>query len=329
MAQLADRVRHVERLKDETARTQKYHKREKVAYIGSEESNQEFDIAFGDVETKEVDTAELKPGPPYTCKSLRPSDGNNPVEPSNERYVPKTYTFGVTKCDEIYDILVADGQVVAPKDLKIPPLEQHKKKGFCKYHNYLGHNISRCSLFKDLVQKGLNEGRLKFGDKPKPQTQVDSDPLKVSSTMYTDISGCNMVEAIIDEVDNLSVEAEVETRVDVAECQMVDITKDAEYIEETTPKLQFDEKAKKLFSEDFRDLISIAEKDVLTTTSRCPGTLGTYQWVGIAFGVKNDGATYLKVKEVITSEKKAWNKITVCLAERKSRKPYRLGGGKR
>jgi len=108
MAQLAERVRHVERLNDEKAKTQKYHKREKVAYIGLNESNQEFDIAFGDVETKDYDITELKLGPPYPCKSLRPSDGNNPIESSNERYVPKTYTFDVTKCDEIYDLLVAD-----------------------------------------------------------------------------------------------------------------------------------------------------------------------------------------------------------------------------
>ena len=130
MAQLADRVRHVKRLKAEKARTQKYHKREKDAYIRSDEGKQEFDIAFGDVETKEVDIAELRPGPPYTCKSLRPSNGNNHVEPRIERYVPKTYTFDVTKCHEIYDLLVVDGQVVAPKDLIIPPLEQRKKSGF-------------------------------------------------------------------------------------------------------------------------------------------------------------------------------------------------------
>jgi hypothetical protein len=151
MTQLADRVRHVERLRAEKAITQKYHKREKVAYIESNERNQEFDIAFGNVKTKEVDIAELRPGPSYTCKSLRPSDGNNHVEPSNERYVPKTYTFDVIKCEEIYDLLVADGQVVAPKDLNIPPLKQHKKRVFCKYHNYLGHDTSRCSLFRDLV----------------------------------------------------------------------------------------------------------------------------------------------------------------------------------
>ena len=84
-----------------------------------------------------------------------------------------------------------------------------------------------------MIQKGLNEGRLKFGDKPKPQMQVDSDPLKEASMMYTDIAGCNMVEAIVDSVKNLAVEAEVEAEADVAECQMVAITKDVGYVEET------------------------------------------------------------------------------------------------
>ena len=179
--------------------------------------------------------------------------------------------------------------MVVPKDLKFPPLEQHQKRGFCKYHNFLGHNTSRCSLFRDLVQKGLNEGRLKFGNKPKPQMQVDSDPLKDVSIIYTDIAGCNMVEATIDVVEDLSVEAKVGTETDVAECRMVDIIKDAERIEETAPYPQFNEKM-------------------------C-------RWVMMSFGVKNDGATYQKVKEVITSDQNAWIKITIYLAEIKSRKP--------
>ena len=206
MAQLVDRVQHVERLRAEKARTQKYHKREKVAYVESNESDQEFDIAFGDVERGKVNITELKLGSTYTCKSLRPSDGKNPVGPSSERYVLKTYTFDITKSDEIFDLLVADGQVVVPKDLKIPPLEQRKKRDFCKYHNYLGHNTSHCSFFTDLVQKGLNEGRLKFGGKPKPQMQVDFDPLKDVDMMHTENVGCNMVAAIVDLVKKIYVE---------------------------------------------------------------------------------------------------------------------------
>jgi len=94
-----------------------------------------------------------------------PSDGRNPVETQNDKYTPKTYMFDVTKCDEIFDLLVADGQVVIPNDLKVSPLKQRKKKGFCKYHKFLGHKTSHCVLFRDLVQRGINEGRLKFGDK--------------------------------------------------------------------------------------------------------------------------------------------------------------------
>jgi len=48
MAQLADRVQNVERHRVEKDITQKYHKREKVAYVESNKSDQEFDIAFGD-----------------------------------------------------------------------------------------------------------------------------------------------------------------------------------------------------------------------------------------------------------------------------------------
>jgi predicted RNA methylase len=62
--------------------------------------------------------------------------------------------------------------------------------------------------------------------------------------MYTEIVGCNMVEAIVDAVEKLTVKAEVEAKVDVAECQMVDITKDIQSVEETVTEPPFDEKMK-------------------------------------------------------------------------------------
>jgi hypothetical protein len=48
------------------------------------------------------------------------------------------------------------------------------------------------------VQKALNEGILKFGDKTKPQIQVDVDPMKYVDVMYTKVADCNVVEAIVD-----------------------------------------------------------------------------------------------------------------------------------
>ncbi|KAK2450508.1 hypothetical protein QL285_009621 [Trifolium repens] len=119
IAQLADRVRQVERLRAEKVRNSKFHKKEKVAYIETYESENEFDDGQDYMENSEVNIAELKPGPPYTCKMLKPSNGNNPVEPKNDRFVSKTYTFDITKCDEIFDLLVTDGQIIVPKVLSL------------------------------------------------------------------------------------------------------------------------------------------------------------------------------------------------------------------
>lgn len=49
------------------------------------------------------------------CKLLTPSNGKNPIEPEkSDKFPKKTYTFDVTKCDEIFNLLVADGQILVP-----------------------------------------------------------------------------------------------------------------------------------------------------------------------------------------------------------------------
>lgn len=192
MAQLADRVRQVESMKAKKSRARKYHKKEKVPYVAAEEYYSSENEDFKN--DNKINVAELKPGPPYACKLLKPSNGKNPTEAGkSEKFVTKTYTFDVSKCDEIFDLLVKDGQIVVPQGLKDPPLNQKKKRGFCKFHNFLGHKTSYCVLFRDLVQKALNEGRLQFEEKPK--MQVDADPLKVEEEFYSEINDCMMIEA--------------------------------------------------------------------------------------------------------------------------------------
>ena len=81
-----------------------------------------------------------------------------------------------------------------PKGLKIPPIEQRKKRGFCKFHDYLGHNTSHCGSFRDSVQKALDEGRLKFGDKSNKPMQIDADLLKQTDFMYVEVVDVNIIE---------------------------------------------------------------------------------------------------------------------------------------
>jgi len=111
-----------------------------------------------------------------------------------------------------------------------------------------------------------------FGNNPKPQMQVDFDPLKDASMMYTDIAGCNMVEAIIDVVKDLSVETQVGTEADVAECRMVGIIKDAEHVKETSPEPQFDEKLKTTYPTAEEELIDFLNRGKLKNSKvvLCP-----------------------------------------------------------
>lgn len=59
--------------------------------------------------------AELRLRPLYVCKLLKPSNEKNLVEPENDKLVAKTHTFDVTKCDVIFDLLVAGGQTIIPR----------------------------------------------------------------------------------------------------------------------------------------------------------------------------------------------------------------------
>ncbi|XP_058741809.1 uncharacterized protein LOC131614204 [Vicia villosa] len=195
MAQLADRVRQVERLKAEKARANKSYKKERVTYVKVDEGEPKiYEDQYGFKEC-EVDLAKLKEAGPYTCKMITPSNGKNPVE-IEKKFPKKTYTFDITKCDEIFDLLVKDGQMVLPPNIKIPPLEQRKKRGYCKCHNFLGHKTSQCFLFRDLIQNAIKEGRLKFADKGRNQMKIDANPLNIADTNYTEPIGIDMVDMV-------------------------------------------------------------------------------------------------------------------------------------
>ncbi|XP_050896367.1 uncharacterized protein LOC127103123 [Lathyrus oleraceus] len=109
MAQLADRLRHVERLKDEKSRANKNNRKDRIAYVELGNNKPETFGEHVDFDEGGIDLVELKQGPPYSYKVLTPSSGKNPVEPDKDtRFPKKTYTFDVTKCGKIFDLLLND-----------------------------------------------------------------------------------------------------------------------------------------------------------------------------------------------------------------------------
>ncbi|XP_050909275.1 uncharacterized protein LOC127123057 [Lathyrus oleraceus] len=113
--------RQLECLKEEKARANKSKRVAYIEFINDDEGSNNEPLDFGE---NEIDLAELKQGSPYSCKVLASSNGKNPIEPEkNDKFPMKTYTFNVTKCDEIFDLLVKDGQMIMPSGAKMPPLE--------------------------------------------------------------------------------------------------------------------------------------------------------------------------------------------------------------
>ena len=125
MSQLADKVCYVERLKTEKARVSKDHRKGKTAYVDTEDYSIEFEDKY--MEEGEVNMAELKDGPPYACNPIRSSKGKMFEGPKNDNINTKTYTFYVSICDKIFDVLVSHGKVIVPPCTKDPPLEQKKR----------------------------------------------------------------------------------------------------------------------------------------------------------------------------------------------------------
>lgn len=111
-----------------------------------------------------------------------------------ENFLRKHILSTLPNAEEIFDLLVKDGQMIVPLGAKMLPLEQRKKRGFCKYHNCLGYKTSQCFLFRDLVHNAIRDVRLNFGEKAKSQMNIDSNPLQGADDHYTEPPIVNMVE---------------------------------------------------------------------------------------------------------------------------------------
>jgi hypothetical protein len=58
----------------------------------------------------------------------------------------------------------------------IPPLEEFKRRAYCKFHNLFSHAINDCNVFRRQVQSAINENRLTFHE-----MQVDKAPFPIDT----------------------------------------------------------------------------------------------------------------------------------------------------
>lgn len=129
-------------MKAEKSRTNEYHKKDKFSY--AEANNYLSDIDDICVEESEVNMIELKPKPPYVCKLLKLSNNKSHVEPiKNDKFVAKTYTFDISKCDEIFNLLVTYGQIIVPRQRTFYPSANIPKDKWAKPLNQKGANQSK------------------------------------------------------------------------------------------------------------------------------------------------------------------------------------------
>jgi hypothetical protein len=92
---------------------------------------------------------------PFVCLALKPSPQKHQLEKIR-------YTFDLTLCDNLFDILL-ENNFIKLFDHKVSPsppeLEDRK---YCKWHNFFNHNTSDCNIFRQFIQSAIDTGRLRF-----------------------------------------------------------------------------------------------------------------------------------------------------------------------
>jgi hypothetical protein len=73
----------------------------------------------------------------HTCASLKPIHRNRQDE--------MKFTFDVEKYDKIFDELLSIGKIKLSHG--IPPIDDLKKRAYCKWHNSYSHVTNDCNIF--------------------------------------------------------------------------------------------------------------------------------------------------------------------------------------
>ena len=73
--------------------------------------------------------------------------------------------FDISKADQIFDFLVKDKWIKLLEGHKLPLADQIQNLKYCKWHNSYSHYMNNCTVFRNVIQKALKEGKFKLVDK--------------------------------------------------------------------------------------------------------------------------------------------------------------------
>jgi hypothetical protein len=94
---------------------------------------------------------------PFVCSALNPVVHNN-------RQNKIRYTFDISNCDEIFDILVLEKRIRIHASRVISSSKELGKCAYCKWHDSFSHNTYDCIEFHRQLQSAIDEGQLKYRD---------------------------------------------------------------------------------------------------------------------------------------------------------------------
>jgi hypothetical protein len=57
------------------------------------------------------------------------------------------FTFDVSKCDRLFDVLLQNGVIRLSEGHIIPPVVQVMRGKYCKWHGPFSHNTNDCNYF--------------------------------------------------------------------------------------------------------------------------------------------------------------------------------------
>ena len=92
---------------------------------------------------------------PFVCSALKPSPQKYWLEKIK-------YTFDLTLCDELFDILLEKNFIKFLDHKVLIPSLDAKEQHYCKLHNSFDYSTQNYNIFHQIIQSAINSGWLKF-----------------------------------------------------------------------------------------------------------------------------------------------------------------------